>query len=250
MEQRVHVLGIPVDTRARADVLARCAEALAGDRLAHVITANPEIVLWASEHPADGDILRRAAFVVPDGIGLALMVRCVSATRVPRIRGVELLIDLCRVAQGEGKSVCLVGGARGVAGAAAAILREHVPGLSVAAHNGTVRAAEEPEAFWTALGTVRPALLAVAYGAPTQERWIATHAERLEGYGVRVAIGVGGALDMLAGRLPRAPHWLRVIGSEWLWRLALEPRRLPRVLRATVRFPLSVAREKWRGTHD
>ena len=49
-------------------------------------------------------------------------------------------------------------------------------------------------------------------------RWIAT-------LGVPVAVGVGGSLDVLAGRVRRAPKWIQRVGLEWLFRALLEPRR-------------------------
>jgi N-acetylglucosaminyldiphosphoundecaprenol N-acetyl-beta-D-mannosaminyltransferase len=39
-------------------------------------------------------------------------------------------------------------------------------------------------------------------------------------------VGVGQAFDIHTGRLPQAPAWMREHGLEWLFRLAVEPRRL------------------------
>jgi N-acetylglucosaminyldiphosphoundecaprenol N-acetyl-beta-D-mannosaminyltransferase len=41
-----------------------------------------------------------------------------------------------------------------------------------------------------------------------------------------VAIGVGATLDSLAGRIKRAPQWMRRSGMEWLYRLWHEPGQL------------------------
>jgi N-acetylglucosaminyldiphosphoundecaprenol N-acetyl-beta-D-mannosaminyltransferase len=43
-----------------------------------------------------------------------------------------------------------------------------------------------------------------------------------------VLVGVGAALDIIAGRFRAAPGWMTAIGVEWLWRLLQEPRRLAR----------------------
>jgi N-acetylglucosaminyldiphosphoundecaprenol N-acetyl-beta-D-mannosaminyltransferase len=53
---------------------------------------------------------------------------------------------------------------------------------------------------------------------------------------VRIAMGVGGTLDFLSGRIKRAPRVLRQLGLEWLWRLGVQPWRWSRILTATVRF--------------
>jgi len=66
-------------------------------------------------------------------------------------------------------------------------------------------------------------LLLVALGVPRQDLWIAQH---LRETGVTVAMGVEGLFDFYAGRIPRAPQWLREMGLEWLYRLYQEPGRM------------------------
>ena len=68
-------------------------------------------------------------------------------------------------------------------------------------------------------------LLFVALGQPKGERWISSHHRDL---GVPVSVQVGASLDFAAGRVSRAPHILQRTGLEWVYRLALEPRRLTR----------------------
>ena len=65
----------------------------------------------------------------------------------------------------------------------------------------------------------------VGLGVPLQDQWLAANEHRLN---APVTIGVGGLFDYFAGSVSRAPHWLRIIGMEWIWRLMLEPRRLAR----------------------
>jgi len=77
----------------------------------------------------------------------------------------------------------------------------------------------------------------VAYGAPRQDKWIARNRELLKT--VRVAIGVGGALDFVSGRAVRAPQWVQGIGVEWLYRLGREPWRWRRML-ALPHFALKI----------
>jgi len=45
-----------------------------------------------------------------------------------------------------------------------------------------------------------------------------------------VALGLGGALDILAGMKDRAPEWVQKVGLEWLYRLLLEPGRIKKDL--------------------
>jgi N-acetylglucosaminyldiphosphoundecaprenol N-acetyl-beta-D-mannosaminyltransferase len=82
-------------------------------------------------------------------------------------------------------------------------------------------------------------VLYVAYGAPRQDKWIARNRQTLQT--VRVALGVGGALDFVTGRTVRAPRWLQKLGLEWLHRLLREPWRWRRML-ALPRFTWRVVR--------
>jgi N-acetylglucosaminyldiphosphoundecaprenol N-acetyl-beta-D-mannosaminyltransferase len=60
------------------------------------------------------------------------------------------------------------------------------------------------------------------------------HHEVLEG---KVMIGVGAAFDFHTGRVRQAPRWMMNSGLEWLFRLAVEPRRLaPRYIRNNPSF--------------
>ncbi|MDP3685788.1 MAG: WecB/TagA/CpsF family glycosyltransferase [bacterium] len=284
---RIPILGIPVDALTRAEVLARCADALGGERLLHIVTANPEILLQARRDRTYTSILQHADLVVADGVGVLLAARLFGQRFPERIPGVELLVGLCRLAVGEGptsptgfagqaplrppnvaqppprlrpagkasrdepgfagqgRRVYFLGGWSGVAEKAARRLHERIPGLDARAFAPDHAAEESPTALWDELRAFRPTVLFVAYGAPKQEEWISKHREQLERFGVRVAMGVGGAFDTLSGKHPRAPRWIRAIGVEWLWRLVLEPHRFLRIVRATVLFPATVVRDRW-----
>jgi N-acetylglucosaminyldiphosphoundecaprenol N-acetyl-beta-D-mannosaminyltransferase len=41
-----------------------------------------------------------------------------------------------------------------------------------------------------------------------------------------ILVGIGAAFDFIAGTKKQAPHWMRRVGLEWLFRLIQEPRRL------------------------
>ncbi|MBI3385132.1 WecB/TagA/CpsF family glycosyltransferase [Candidatus Gottesmanbacteria bacterium] len=85
-------------------------------------------------------------------------------------------------------------------------------------------------------------LLFVALGAPKQEEFI--HKVKSQKSKVKinckVAMGVGGAFDLINGRLKRAPRIWQELGIEWLWRLIQEPRRIQRIITATIIFPLLI----------
>ena len=125
-----------------------------------------------------------------------------------------------------GWSVFLLGARPGVAEEAARRLVSQEPGLVVAGTHAGSPGPEEDEASVALVRAARPAVLLVAYGHPQQELWIARNRDRL---GVPLALGVGGAFDYLAGRVRRAPGWMRQAGLEWLFRLVRQPWRVKRM---------------------
>ena len=135
-------------------------------------------------------------------------------------------------------SVFLLGAAPDVAELAAAKLREKNPQLRiVGTYSGSPSEADAPEIL-RRINAADPQVLLVAFGAPAQDLWIDRYKADL--HHVRVAMGVGGTFDFLAGRIKRAPHIFRSLGLEWLWRLIQEPRRIKRIRNAVVVFPLLV----------
>jgi N-acetylglucosaminyldiphosphoundecaprenol N-acetyl-beta-D-mannosaminyltransferase len=238
------IFGVRLDELDTVDQLRAVTTGfLDGDRTARIFTPNPEILLRARSDAAYADVLRSADLALPDGTGVTLVQTLRDGRSVRRWPGVEIAAFLVRLAAERGETVAFIGGAPDVAERAAARWRT-LPGSKVVVagagvevdEDGSARPAERDDEMVDAIRSAAPAIVLVGLGAPKQERWIARHADAFPS--VRVMIGVGGAFDMWAGSRRRAPRAFRTLGLEWLWRLALEPRRLPRIIRATVVFPV------------
>jgi N-acetylglucosaminyldiphosphoundecaprenol N-acetyl-beta-D-mannosaminyltransferase len=239
------IFGVRLDELAsRTQLRSVLTSFLEGDHTFRVFTPNPEILLRARSDRAYAEVLRSADLALPDGTGVVLVQALQTGRSVKRWPGVEVAGFLIRLAAERDETVVFVGGAAPAAELAAVRWQRAIPGLQIVVagagvavdEEGTARSAEQEVALTEAIRSAAPAIVLVGLGAPKQERWITAHAESFPS--VRVMIGVGGAFDMWAGSKRRAPHALRALGLEWLWRLALEPRRLPRVFRATVVFPV------------
>ena len=238
---RLHILGLPVDGLTTAQWLA-LVENWTGARprrARQICTMNPEFMMTARSDVNFRYILLRADLCVADGAGLVWAARRQGVTLPGRITGADGLPLLAQRAALRGWRLYLLGAAPGVAERAATALQRRFPGLQIAGcHDGNPTAAEEDEIV-ARINESRADLLFVAWGAPRQEKWIARNLPRLQ---VGMAMGVGGTLDYIAGDVRRAPLWLRRRGLEWLFRLALQPWRLRRMLRLP-RFVLAVLLE-------
>ena len=84
------------------------------------------------------------------------------------------------------------------------------------------------------INATKPDILFVAFGQVKQEKWINEYLLQMPS--VKIAMGVGGAIDYISGNVSRAPLFLRKIGLEWLWRLMRQPTRWKRILNATFKF--------------
>ncbi|MGZ3584431.1 MAG: WecB/TagA/CpsF family glycosyltransferase, partial [Ktedonobacterales bacterium] len=178
---------------------------------------------------------------VADGAGVVWAARLGGATLRGRVTGIDLLDACAQVAAERGYRLFLLGAAEGVARQAAERLEARYPGLRIAGTFAGSPAAAEQGDICAHIREAGGDIVFVAYGAPAQELWIARTRGDL---GAAVAIGVGGAFDFVAGRVPRAPSWMRHLGLEWLYRLWREPWRWRRML-ALPRFAVAVLRAEW-----
>lgn len=236
---RVTLLGIPVDPLTADEAMARLSHLLIGPMQAHVITPNNEMLVAAAWSPEFADVLRSSTLNLPDSTGLLLAARLTGQKLPQRVTGVDTVETLCRQI-GPESPVFLLGAAPGVAEKAAEVLKARNPKLVIAGtHAGSPSDSDAP-AILEKIRSSGAVLLLVAFGAPAQDLWIAKHLAEMPS--VRVAMGVGGTFDFLAGVQKRAPGWMRSIGLEWLWRFGQEPRRAGRMWRAVVVFPWMVVR--------
>jgi N-acetylglucosaminyldiphosphoundecaprenol N-acetyl-beta-D-mannosaminyltransferase len=231
--------GITVDGISADDVISRIESSPA--RPFWIVTANPEILLFAKRNPSYAETLKRADLRIVDGFGLSLVGRLRGA-RLKRTTGVDLAERLARWAAQKGLSVALIGGeVPDVEKRALRALQARIPGLrGFTEAGGRVTAdGEGDEANEEAkmrISLQDPGVIFVAFGHPKQERWIERGREDFPN--ARAIIGVGGTFNYWAGVSSRAPGWIRAIGLEWLYRLFTEPKRWKRIWDAVVAFPI------------
>lgn len=230
----IDVLDVPIDLVTGRDIRAWLLRQLAtGSACAHVATVNPEYIMTARRDRDFAAILREAELSTIDGAGLSVAVRLLDrgGTPVERITGVALCWMLAGISAETGDGLFLLGAGPGVAKRAGEALRETHPGAVIAGTwaEGSSRPEDDAESIQRVAESGASVVL-VAYGAPSQVHWIARNREALSAAGVKVAVGIGGALDYISGEVPWAPSLIRRLGLEWAYRLAREPWRWRRQL--------------------
>ena len=235
--QAIHILGVPVHNLTYDEVLARVTAMVEAGRPHQIVTVNPEFLVVARRNAEFLRVLQQADLALADGVGLQLAAALQGRRFVSRVPGSELVDRLAPLAAERGWPLFLLGAGPGVAERAATVLRARYPALEVE----TDGADPTPEGTAQVLAHIRaahPAILLVAYGAPTQDLWIARYGQAVA---VPVMMGVGGTLDFIAGVAPRPPHLYHRLGLEWLYRLWKQPWRWRRQLRLPLFILLATA---------
>ena len=243
MSHRPAILGVPFSNCTKEEALSQLEELVATarrtGRAAFAAFINAHCLNIACRDGEYRDILRKEADVVwPDGAGIRLAGRILHFPVPDNVNGTDLFPLICR----RPYRIYLLGAAPGVAPRAMERAAVEFPAAQfVGASHGYFSAEHPVEEAIAKINESDPDLLLVALGVPAQEKWIAAHRRELK---CGVAIAVGGLLDFISGRIPRAPRWMRDHGLEWLYRLYQEPCRLfRRYVLGNPLFLLRVLRE-------
>ncbi|MFA6526195.1 MAG: WecB/TagA/CpsF family glycosyltransferase [Candidatus Buchananbacteria bacterium] len=238
----VEILGVKTDKIDLPGALLQIFNYLKRPGQNLIVTVNPEFILEAQKNVEFRNALNSARLSTADGVGLIFAARILKNEKLFRVTGVDLtrsLLTNCSDAK-----IYLLGGAEGVAKA----VRKRYPEVRIvgAESGGKLKTEkwelEDNEAVIKRINDSGANLLLVAFGQVKQELWIKANLANMPN--IKVAIGIGGTFDFLAGRMRRAPKWMRQLGLEWLYRLIKEPRRWKRIWRAVVVFPLTILLKK------
>lgn len=227
MISTIDILSIPIWNVTMEEARTLAFKCIDEGRAASIATANAEMVMRAQTDPELAHILQHADLVVPDGAGVLWAAEQQGKKFKERVTGVDLACSLLQEAAARQTAVYLFGGAPGIAEQAAANVQQQFGSLNiVGTHSGFFSADEEGHIIED-IRNQGTRILLVALGVPKQEKWISEHLYEL---GPCVCMGVGGTLDVLAGKAGRAPKWMQDNRLEWLYRLLKEPTRFKRML--------------------
>lgn len=236
--RREYLKGIPVDTGVKEELLEMIGGWLKeSNQSRQIITMNAAIFMSSLKNPQLNQVVRNAGLVTVDGIGIVLALGRMGRTGIQRLTGVELLRDLLFWCSQNQRTVYFYGGSPRTAIWLERSLSWKWPGLLVSGiQNGYQE--QDSEAIVKDLIEKQPDLLLAGLGSPKQEIFLAEVLPLLK---KTVGIGIGGALEVLAGLKREAPRFVSNHGWEWLYRMLQDPRRINR-LPALVRFFFLVLR--------
>ena len=239
MNERIQLLGLPLDPVDLARALDWAEARLSGGEPAQIVTLNPELVIRSRREEELRHAIAAAELVTADGVGVVWAARRLCNLELPgRVTGVDLTAALLE-RLGKRLRVFFLGGKPGVAATAAARAASRWNTTVAGVQHGYF---DDEEAVVRVVRASGADLLLAGLGT-RQETFLHRHKREL---GVPLSIGVGGTLDVLSGRVRRMPAWSQRLGLEWLLRVGGDPKRWPRALRLA-RFVLLVEAARRRG---
>lgn len=232
---------------------------LLSEKKLQIVTLNPEMFVDAQKDEEFKNILKKS-LVIPDGIGISLAGKIFTHYWCNRFPGVDILLAVLKSDLFRNYSFYFFGASEKSVGNLIKKIKDRFPFIKIAGFhpgeieeiyrlkNAKVYEVGHRKNYATPdlakkISDSEAEILFVALGSPLQEKWIYHNLKELGS--VKLAIGVGGAFDMISGQTPRAPLFLRKIGLEWFWRLILQPSRIKRIYKATVIFTFLIFKKLW-----
>ena len=223
-QSEINLLGIKFQNMTMREAVERIAGDIEKKQRRKIFFVNPDCFNKIFSDKDYFELLHKADYIFPDGIGVHLACKMINNPLKENINGTDMLPFLCRTALQRGFSFFLFGGKPGIAARMKAKLEDDYPGIKIAGEqHGYFDREKDGAAVMAKIKQQNPDILLVAFGVPVQEKWIEDNFDKID---CRIAMGVGGLFDFYSGNIRRAPTWMREIGMEWFFRFLMEPKRM------------------------
>jgi N-acetylglucosaminyldiphosphoundecaprenol N-acetyl-beta-D-mannosaminyltransferase len=217
------LLGVPVHAVTMGEALATVEDVITRRKRLLVGVVNASKVVNMQRDAALRDAVLSADMILADGMSIVWAARLLGKPLPERVTGIDLMIHLLARGNERRWRVFLLGATDDVLNTVASQLATEYPNLELVGRRNGYYRPEEEAALAQEIASATPDLLFVAMSSPKKEVFLARWAAEMN---VPVCHGVGGAFDVLAGKVARAPRLWQALGMEWLYRVLQEPGRL------------------------
>ncbi len=217
------LFGFPIHALDMKSVLDVVDESIADRKRLLIGVVNAAKLVNMRRDASLGRAVMAADMILADGMSVVWACRLLGRPVPQRVAGIDLMEEMLRHGSEKGYRVFCLGATEEVLATTVQRIQECYPGIVIAgSHHGYFKQQEEADVA-ARIRDARPDILFVAMTSPKKEQFLARHAETMQ---VPVCHGVGGAFDVLAGKVRRAPRVWQRVGMEWLYRVLQEPRRM------------------------
>lgn len=223
---KVDILGVQFDNVTMLDMVENIKhffENNTNDNL-FIVTANPEIVVYASEHVTYRKLINSASYIIADGTGVVKASNRLKQPLKRHVPGIELMEECIKFAHEQSQKVYLLGSKNEIVAQAQHKLQQKYPNVTFEYHHGYIDLSDETVV--KRIQRFNPDYLFVGMGFPKQEEWIQKNESNFKH---TVMMGVGGSLEVFSGTKKRAPRLFRNLNIEWVYRLLIDWKRIGRI---------------------
>lgn len=250
IDNKYKVLTVWLNAVTLPDVIEAIDEWIATGNQGYILPCTVNDVISAYDSPQLTTVINNSSLAVPDGMPLVWMGKFYGK-KVSRTYGPDLMLKMCEHSQDKQYRHFFYGTTSATLDSLIKNLLCRFPKIIIAgSFSPPFRELSEEEKYNIAemINSANPDIVWVGLGSPKQDFWAAEFRHRLHANAI---IAVGAAFDFIAGKLPQAPRWMGKCGLEWLFRLAIEPRRLwRRYLIGNSRFMFLVIRQLLSGYNN
>jgi len=216
---RVEILNCPIDTMdMNATVALIDASIEKNARVHHVVVNAAKLVNMRRDQPLRDSVIN-CDIISPDGQSVVWAARFLGKPLKERVAGIDLMNALVELARERKYKIFLLGAEEEIVRAVA----EKYGAEIVAGYRSGFWSEDETAEVVREIAASRAQMLFVAMSSPKKEMFLDKYKEAVD---VPFIMGVGGAFDVIAGKVKRAPRWMQKSGFEWLYRVIQEPRRM------------------------
>lgn len=224
--RRLVVLGVKVSAINMGDACAAIEESIIQKEKGYISVCPVSTVMECQRDPLMLTSVNSAALVTPDGMPIVWLARLRGFADVRRVYGPDLMLEICRISSQKGYRNYFYGSSQETISRLQEKLKILFPCLNIAgAYSPPYRplSEAEDEEIIRMINNARADILWVGLGSPKQDIWMYQHRDKIN---VPVMAGVGAAFDFISGAKKQAPRFMQKTGTEWLFRLCAEPKRL------------------------
>lgn len=238
-DKHVYIFDIPFFSATKSELLDLVEARVENSDKTYIVTANAEIAMQAKDNKDYFNIIKKATYIVPDGIGVVKGAKILNQEIPERVPGIELMIDLLKIANTKKQSVYFYGAKPEVIEAMVDNIKKEYPNVNIVGYNHGYDN-DEDNSITEQIINLKPDYIFVAKGAPLQDKWIEKVLNQVD---KGLFMGVGGSFDVVAGVVKRAPEIWQKLNLEWFYRIAGDPKRWKRSM-TLPKFVVEVVKER------
>jgi N-acetylglucosaminyldiphosphoundecaprenol N-acetyl-beta-D-mannosaminyltransferase len=222
-KKRVEFMGAKIDALTMQETLDRISEIIdRREKVQHVVVNVAKLMTMRRDRKLR-EIVNNSDLINADGAGIVLGARLLGVKIPERVAGIDLMQQLVGLANQRGYRIFFLGAEEDVARDVVTYYKRLCPDLQICGYRNGYFKSEEERDIAEYIRDMRPDILFVGMSSPKKEKFIDKYRDLMD---VPFVMGVGGSMDVVAGKVKRAPQWMQNFGMEWFFRLVQEPSRM------------------------